>query len=372
IRESIIPELSPGNHPSLKEILGIDADLSEDVTSIQFPLSNLVTFYNNPIKQTLRNSYGIDLFEADVPDDDVEPFDLNGLDKWKIRTVFHQQLIDGLKNEGASLNFDVNMMQSMSTRLELEGILPDAIAGQKSLDSVMKDLAQIWNGVHSDPVLDLSWPLVRKAISKDVNLSDGVDVNVSGEFDLCANDVYFALEAGSINQKRILQHWIHHVLLNCEGPVKSRVYFKEQKIVEFAELTFGEASIRLYNLLLIMVLSERYLIPIFPECSELYLKYVQNGDSNNTKNALRRIIDVTSGEPGQHASESLNEISSPWVAHAWAEKHPLHLSISAENMTPDQLQESTDFIIKMSDFDDFDAFSVISVKLFGLMKGDTL
>ena len=364
VRGSIIPELMPGKLPSLKEILGID------VITHQYSLSNLVSFYSNPIKYTLRNGYGIDLFEAEVPDEDVEPFDLNALDKWKIRAKFHQNLLDGLKKGGASQSLDSKILESISVSLGLEGILPDAIAGQKSMNSVLTELSQIWEEVRKDQLLDFSSPLVQKTISRDVNLPDGVDVIVSGEIDICVNDTYFGLEAGSVKQKKILQHWINHVLLNGESPVKSRVYFKEQKRNDFAELSVEEASIRLYNLLFILVLSERYLMPIFPECSDLYLKYVQNGDSSAAKNSIRRIIDATSGEPGVFASESFTEITSPWTAHAWADRHPLSSSISFKNLTPDQLQESTDFIIKMSDFEEYDAFSVISVKLFGLMKGD--
>jgi exodeoxyribonuclease V gamma subunit len=424
VRGSIVPELKPGKLPSLKEILGIKADsdlvvgvsatngssdqtvgaggsrdgsnLESDasgtiadpganetsesseslVNTHQYSLLNLISFYNNPIKYTLRNGYGISLFESEVPDEDVEPFELNALDKWKIRAKFHQNLLVGLKKGGVSHTLDSKIRESISVSLGMEGILPDAIAGQKTMNSVMDELSQIWDEVRKDQFLDFSSPLVQKTISRDVNLIDGMYVNVSGEIDLCVNNTYFGLEAGSVKQKIILQHWIHHVLLNGESPVKSRVYFRKQKQIDFIELSVEESSIRLYNLLFIMVLSEQFLMPIFPGCSELYLenvknvKNVENGDSFAAKNAIRRIIDSTSGESQKFPPESVSEITSPWTAHAWSDRHPLSSSVSFKNLTPDQLHESTDFIIKMSDFEEYDAFSVISVKLFGLMKGD--
>lgn len=349
---------------------------------------DLIEFYRNPLRFLLRNIHGIDLYEEQVPDEDFEPFELDGLTSWSFRNdlleMFRKQIQSGRVDRW--IKDRTSFKDAITQTYKLQGKLPDGVAGKQGLEHSVRDFQVFWDEFEQKvPEFERLEPIKRRI---HCNISEA-DVALDGEFDtgfLLPSDlpVYIYLSPGKPNVNRIFEYWIRHVLCNLDGTGATRVFFYGQE-VSFRPLNRDEALLRIRNLVVMMQMGCTCLVPVIPVFADgMYVKSDLNTDT--VLQGLLKILD-TSADDGTnpHMSDYEKVLNDVWVRHAWRDRHPLAKTYEAcvggrffgwmdpqSEDVPISVSASGpgDLPLSRADFATYDAFSLYLVKVYDLMKGD--
>lgn len=331
---------------------------------VDLTVDELVSFYRNSTRYVLRNIHRIDLYESDIPDSDEEPFELNHLVFWQIRTEIIRRLLRG----------NLEQPQNFKRELELKGVLPDAIAGELSMDKINEQLKSVQSEIEKTGIdISLFSPLELDLV-KDVN---GRQVHIKGNVGLVYENVALFADASSNKPKHCLRIWVQHILINLVKPVESCVIFNDATLI-FRELKYEEASIRLNNLLWFYLMAQNSLAPVFPECANVYNKMLKESGNAGEQAAnaiLEAILERSDEDSGSYTPNYVKELSDEWVNLAFGDKNPLlNRTSDMSDLADLSLMTHAAFkegeLITENDFRTFEHFTVFAVKVMEIMQED--
>jgi len=355
-----------GSVPLIKDWIIPDNDpLSNRDEPIELSVDEMVHFCRNSTRYILKNIHKIDLYESDIPDSDDEPFEVNHLESWQIRDVYFRKLLKG------------ELQNSLSLRRELvlKGIIPDAVAGDIYMDKIDEQLKSAQRVLENEVIDIKSFAPVELDIVLEVN---GRLVRIFGNVGMVHNTLAIFVDASSSKPKHCFRIWLQHLLINMTKSIESCVIMSD-KTLQFRALNQEEASTRLYNLLWFLLMAETSLPPVFPESAAAYNDGVKKSETSdpdrNAIYSLNLLIEKSSDDPENHATDFMKELSDDWVTLAYGDKHPLlNRNTDSEGLSDVKLMshdalEDNEFIT-LHDFQTYEHFTIFAVKVIEFMQRD--
>ena len=171
--------------------------------TITISLENVIRFYSHPIKFYLRNKLGLRLNEHAYADNDIEPFQLDPLDKYK---AYNDILLTWLSDPTYRPN---------KQDLEQKGVLPHGRPGQKlwleTVHTLERQRQQILKHKGTDRLTD--------PITVEVQFTiEGNSLHLSGKSALLFNGHQLIVKTGgSSKAKDLLKARLKHSLLTAAG-----------------------------------------------------------------------------------------------------------------------------------------------------------
>jgi exodeoxyribonuclease V gamma subunit len=173
--------------------------LSEPNASWQtVEVEDLCQFYSNPAKWLLRKRLGIFLEEDTPVLEETEPFDLKGLERYKIA----QEILAG-KIEG-------KQEDDLFTEFRAAGRLPHGVVGECLFSELSREVEGFAERLKPYFAQDLLEPLV-------VDLPLGA-FRVNGSVGPIYSDYLIMYRYARLRAKDFFRAWIHHGALNTGGP----------------------------------------------------------------------------------------------------------------------------------------------------------
>lgn len=160
-------------------------------------LDALIAYYKDPAKYIAQNILGISLYDDYEELDDREPFDLNPLERYKVRDAIKKATIRQIDSHQQLAN------------MQLTGELPQKVVGkiewvnQDKLISELKTLIQNY--------------FAKTSSHLDVNL-DVSEYSIYGRINDIYEDEYVFLSAASLKAKYLIEVWIKHLILSITKP----------------------------------------------------------------------------------------------------------------------------------------------------------
>ena len=209
--------------------------------------------------------YG-EILQARVPSADdsmptIEPFALNGLEKYSLREEMISRQLQGDSKE------------QVEATLQARGVMPAGDAGAFCLDN---DIAPV-----SDEILSAlrgmeGFSCSDELLHADVKLENGW---IRGPIMPLYNSKIISWQPGRLKAKSLLQVWVHHLILMCSGGKEPSLMLgiEKDEVVkkQFMPLDSEEALQHLNELLKLYVDGQQYPLPLFPETS---YEFVSGGD----------------------------------------------------------------------------------------------
>lgn len=348
---------------SLAEVLGWKRETEVGV-------DQFLSYFNDPCRYVLKDVIGVDLREGEVPSEDDEPLGIDGLTAWKMRNEMVQSVVDYWSATGSfpSMERVEAQMSGFVHRYEVMGWVPDALAGQSRLDSIVdqtKNLIREFetmssglNGVSmSTPEMDL-----------EVDLGSGLGFRLKGSLPKVVGNQYIAVEVGKANPARELKYWMHHVLQNVIEPIDSTIICRDDspKRLKFAPMSREAALTHIRNLGWFFILGHTHLMPLYASMCEEYL----SKDSKGTDSLLSLYMLQDALAANDSFNTKLDNVKSVWVRHVWRETDLLETSVeSAESgVGPEILDGLTEIEVEV--LAKMDVFRVFTELVYKRMKED--
>lgn len=333
----------------------------------KIPVTSLVDFFRDPCKMFLRHGYGLDLFEREVPDEDVEPLNLDALESWYLRN----NLIERLRksdNTFAQTNIKISEhFESIRVDFIRRGKLPYGVAGdiaiQKAINIADVPLSHIAEKSPDARFVDVQ-------VNIPLTLADGNEVIVEGLVSSNTGPIHFEMDVGNSNANKLVRCWIRHLLLNYGQGRQTHMYFKDTKSVVFPAMDPEQVTLRLQNLLYLYLLGNTYLVPIFPLCANEVLNNNKDGPTvSGLRKSVLGIVHAAGQDDERFASDYIKELNNTWCLHAWRDVHPLKGVLDHDVYIPESESGDADRI-DLEDFKRYDAFSIYMFKVIRLMNDD--
>jgi len=366
---TLLPELTPDRIRELKkmgplgEILGWQRDTEVSV-------ERFVSYFVDPCRFILRDVIGVDLREGDVPSDDDEPLNIDGLSAWKMRNEMVQSVIGHWLATGSfpsAERVEVQMSEFMH-RYEVMGWVPDALAGQTRLNSIVdqsRDLIRQFDELVSG----------LKGVSKtsqdfdlDVDLDSGLGFKLKGSLPVCIGNQYVAVEVGKASPARDLKYWMYHVLQNVIESIDTTIVYRDDtpKLMKFVSMERDEALRTIRSLGRLFVLGQSHVMPLYASMSAQYLDKAKQ--STDSLPSLYTLQDALSSDDA--FNKTLDDSKSEWVRHVWRDVDLLGTSlVNAESgVGPEVLDGLTEIDVEV--LGKIDVFRVFSELIYRRVKED--
>jgi len=189
----------------------------------ELELSALIRFFRNPAQFFFNRSLKVDLNLNLQADDNDEPFNLDGLGRYKLQA----SLIDSALSQA---NHDVDI--ELLTELKASGSLPMAPFDDILLSQYQRDIAPLINRVHflqdeqpSGSVnidLTIKAHLTQPGHERQANMTsiDENAINLVGRIDDVSPKGMINYRPGTAHGRDLIQCYIRHLCLNAQGIMK--------------------------------------------------------------------------------------------------------------------------------------------------------
>jgi exodeoxyribonuclease V gamma subunit len=275
-------------------------------------LSDLSDFFRNPAKYILQRDSGISLPRIEEIPDSVEPFSLDGLQKWKLRSHILDAQVNNVE------------LSEFSTIAKAREICSAGKSGTLELEKIFEEVK-----------LTL---VPARVIQQDLRSPDSIDIDVCvGQFQISGriNNLYpagtISLSPSSVSATKLLPFWLEHLLLftgnDKHFPKSSSMFFRDS---QFHLKQVDDAEKYLLELLDIYINRAHYWQELFVNSSYSYLETRQK---KSEKVALAKAVDRLRGSEFIRA-----ELDDPWVNLLFRGRLPLQSPQSVSRFT--QLAES--------------------------------
>jgi len=239
--------------------------LPEDPERVkQVTVRDLIHFFHHPGKYFLEQRLGVSLRERDVEQEENEPFDLNGLDRY----AMGQRLME--------LEIATGHMEELYPALLSSGRLPHGSVGRNSLHEISQKIRTFVQH-HSVVLRSESLP------SPDLNL-EVAEVRISGQLEGLRRQGLVHYRYAKIKARDRLKRWISHLLLQAasgsEGPRRESLLLGKVDKNRDAAWTFlpvEDARRRLEELLNLYREGLRRPLFFFPETSWAFADRMKKG-----------------------------------------------------------------------------------------------
>jgi exodeoxyribonuclease V gamma subunit len=235
-------------------------------------VDDLKRFFRNPAQYFLQQRLNLRLgIDQDQIEDD-ETFELDALQRWKLK----QRQIHALLQEKDP---------EPEPDLFIEaGELPPGPAGRKVFDETLAECRELAQSLKEDP--GYSGP---GYVEVDLQLEEWP---VSGRIRSCSRHGLLNYSLGEAKGKSLMAFWIEHCLINAQqGPAEGRVYFGKGKSGEkplvFPAMSEDEAKGILKTLQKAWQQGQAKPLPFYPDSAWIYVTERNNtGDEQQAWNRL--------------------------------------------------------------------------------------
>jgi exodeoxyribonuclease V gamma subunit len=253
----------------------------EDNTELE--LSALIRFFRNPAQFFFNRSLKVDLNLNLQADDNDEPFNLDGLGRYKLQS----SLIDSALNQA---NNDVNI--ELLTELKASGGLPMAPFDDILLSQYQRDIAPLINRLHflqndqqSDSVnidLTVKVSIPKRTNEHEINLSelDEREINLVGRIDDVSPKGLVNYRPGTAHGRDLIQCYIRHLCLNAQGVMKHSYLLDMGHFHCFAPINANHALEKLSQFVQAFVNGQQQPLCFAPRTAWMY---AQTDGSHNEK-----------------------------------------------------------------------------------------
>jgi len=206
--EFLFPSLARLDTPILWDEWFVDQAKSE---TLDIALDDIIRFYQNPIKFYCQHHLGLRLREQEYADNDIEPFQLNTLDKYK---AYNNILI--------KLLTEPDYEPEKQTLLQ-EGVMPHGRTGHqlwtKTVNTLKQQRQQLLEHIASD---HLNEP---KTVEMNLQVED-MRIRLKGKSALLFNGHQLLVKTGgSSKAKDLLKARLSHLLLVASGePITTQLW----------------------------------------------------------------------------------------------------------------------------------------------------
>ncbi len=253
------------------------------LTSTEVALSSLLSFWQNPTRALLNERLDLRLTEPDSAVDDLEPFTLNGLDRYLLRT----ELLD-LTPKAVARSLE---------QLEAAGTLPTGPAGALILQEEDRKLDRLRARLKAAP------PSTGLDLEIEIHLSKG---SLRGWMPRPQKGWLTLWRPGKLRAVDSLRLWLHHLTLCAQiEDFEGSRFIGLEDVQTFASIAKEQARCYLDDLL------ERYFsgmcepLDFFPDTSHTYAKAVrEKPDEPNHQAAIEKAYRTWNGSkysPGERA-----------------------------------------------------------------------
>ena len=224
-----------------------ETKLAEDRMADRLELDQLQRFLRHPVRYFFQQRLGIYLDLDDRFDDD-ETFDLDGLDKWRLKQQVAQ---DSLQRREDSLQ-----------RLTASGLVAHGPAAASQVNAVKAEHAQWFEQLHDYGEVDAD------AIAVEIDLGEfRIGGIVPGYF---PGRGLMTFHGGRLNGGVLMHHWVNHLALSAAASWRDgddgRLLVPDETRV-FAPVDPATAASHLGELCRIYVEGRQCPLPLLPKCS---------------------------------------------------------------------------------------------------------
>jgi exodeoxyribonuclease V gamma subunit len=255
----------------------------------------LADFLKDPVKAFFRQRLGVS-FERDDPlSDDQEPFELDGLGKWKLQDELIRVQADALLRDEDL----VGAREARLGRIERRGELAAGGFGQAMAEDLVKPMDDLfqryrtalerWPQAHDE---ELEIRFQADIDGQTIDLADWLggfrtaDDGLRGRVVLEASDV---VKSGHYRGETLIRHWLTHLSAHLAGAPLTTMVVSKVGDVEFKPLEIGEARAHLGALLSAWQQGMRRPLPLAAKTAFAWLREAY--------------------DPGQHAETGLPDRS---------------------------------------------------------------
>lgn len=368
-RYTLLPELTPARMRELSgmgplgEVLGWERET--EVRVDQF-----LAFFADPCKYLLKDVVGVDLHEGEVPSLDDEPLNIDALSAWKMRNEMVGWVV-GQWATTRSFPSEESVEAQLSGfvhRYEVQGWVPDALAGKLELEKIMEESRELIREFELLVSGLQGLPLTQNEIDMDVDLGSGLGFRLRGNLPEIYGNQYVALEVGKVTPARELKYWMMHLLHNTVDPVETTVIFRDDtpKPIKYASMEREEALRWIRNLGWFFILGHSHTMPLYASMSAHYLDIPKN-----ESNSLFRLYALQDAlDSNETYTKSLKDARSVWVRHIWGEVDLLETSVLSGELGvgPEVLDGVTEIDVEVLAM--MDVFRVYSEFIYKRVKKD--
>ncbi|MBA4149013.1 MAG: exodeoxyribonuclease V subunit gamma [Verrucomicrobia bacterium] len=268
-------------------------------------LADLADFFANPAKQFLRKRLRLDLGQETDLIEEVEPFQVGGLDSYKLKQDLLEQTLAGLDT---TASFPL---------LQARGILPFGHIGESSHRNLCGEISEMAQRVA--PHLDT--PLIPVSISRRIG-----EFQLDGELQVSAAGLV-QYRCAKLKGADILRAWINHLALNLVQPTGTKfetVLIGSDSAEEFAPVPEAEAILK--SLLEIYWQGMREPLKFFPNSSYAFVNAV-------LRPGKRRSPAINAAENAWRSSDfGRGEEEDTWFQFCFQGTHPLDETFESLSM----------------------------------------
>lgn len=277
----------------------------------QLSLGDLVRFFENPSRYLLQQRLGLFFGETEVISEEREPFELKGLDGYKLGVELLQRTLN--KKE----------ISAYKPIARARGWLPDGWPGERAFREKSGEVSEF-----SAAVGDLMESPLLEPVEVGLDLDE---FRVTGILDSLYRDYQLFFRFGSLRPKDLIKLWIYHLALQTipepDHTFESRLETKgdQNRPVPYLIEKLDGAEPILHDLLEIYWKGVRTRIPFFPNASYKYAREI-----------------VTRGKTHQAAlSKARRGWHDPWRPYASDREDP-YINMLYKDEEPVELREFAD------------------------------
>jgi len=301
------------------------APLAPPLLDEALELSDLVRFLADPVRYFFQERLGVYFQTWEVPWEDYEPFELDGLERWSIQQELIQTLVRADPGEG-----DIpRVLETAWQRLARRGVLPPGGFGatlalemmppvSAMLDSHRKYLAR-W-----PQVLEERWPLALEVQARGTGWAEAPPVVLSdilegvrqgqgeaGPTLACIHlDESELVRNGRYRRHKIIRHWVRHLAFQVAvGPVTTVVVSAQGTVT----LTPQEAASARAHLEALLVLWQQGMTRPLPWAAQTAFEWLHarlDADPARAHAAAALAYEGTDRQPGEVSA-------NPYLARAY-------------------------------------------------------
>ncbi len=290
-----------GRREALQFINGKLSDHYEWQKDQAIELNELIKFFNNPSKYIIRTRLGINLEAVEDVIDNREPFDINGLQKYKIEDYVCGEFINGRDTSGLYKTF------------RARGMLPHGNTGEVAFNNLLPGIKHF-----SDRIKSFAGDRKPESLKIDLNISG---YNLTGRLDNIWPAGMIQYRYADTKAKDRIKSWIMHLALNASKknpyPAKSMLICKDASW----EMGPVESIDALGELIEIYIKGNNELIYFFPETSLEYTNILLKKGSRT--DALRQAEKKWAGN-----DYSAGEGSDPYYELCFGKINPLNMNFA--------------------------------------------
>ena len=231
-------------------------------------LEHLIRFMHNPVRGFFAARWHSRFPPLSEAEQDLEPFDLDGLARYQLNERWMQQEVD-----------EQHIRQQWLSQLKAEGKLPQANSGPLSLDRLSQDYAAL-----KARISELIGQQRAHSVSISQEFTVGqLPINLQGRINGCYDRQLILWRPGKLRGKDRISLWLNWLVLCALAPEHqwhSAYFIGSDRTCQLSALDSQQASSLLQQWLAAWALGQRRPLAFFAETSWCW---VSSGDESKTR-----------------------------------------------------------------------------------------